>query len=399
MRVGTEQPSIELAFSLVLRNLDLSMLAVSRLKRIRPPVRCRHLSSAASEKLEVSPANAFPGAGSGPVRWPATDEDNGARLDRFIKRRAPGLPPGLIQRLIRQRRIRVAGITANRNAYPVQAGDIVEMPGDVKLGLSRGKKKPKPDDVSLKESEYIRSRILHKDARCVVLDKPAGMPTQGGTGVGQRHIDALLPGIGEGRHYLVHRLDREVSGALAIARDVAAAAELADHFRKRRVEKLYWAVISGKLPASGGAIRMDIDGKAAETSYRVVHNLDGFGAWVALRPSTGRKHQLRIHCAHGLKCPILGETKYSEHEVDDPLGHLQALRPSELPGIANIADAEAGLHLHARSLAFPKLTKTSRTTRHSSTQVCVIAPLPSHLRSTFNRLGLVERHGLNVSFS
>jgi 23S rRNA pseudouridine955/2504/2580 synthase len=372
------------------------------LARARPlpatlrPVFPRCLSSPAANVAAVPGLQTLPVGGAGPVRWPATNEDDGARLDRFIKRRAPGLPPGLIQRLIRQRRIKVAGVTANRNAFPVQAGDVVEFPGDVKLGLSRGKKKPKADDVSLKEAEFIRSRILHKDARCVVLDKPAGLPTQGGTGVGERHVDALLPGLGEGRHYLVHRLDREVSGALVVARDVAAAAELADHFRKRRVEKLYWAFVSGKVPASGGVIRLDIDGKSAETAYRVVQNMDGHGAWLALLPCTGRKHQLRIHCALGLECPIVGEAKYFTEEMDDPFGHMTLLRATDTPGIANLADAGAGLHLHARTLAFPKLTKTDRGKRQS--EVRVVAPLSPHMRSSFNRLGLNESHGNEVTF-
>jgi 23S rRNA pseudouridine955/2504/2580 synthase len=124
------------------------------------------------------------------------------------------------------------------------------------------KKKPTANDVSPNKVEFVRYRILHKDARSVVLNlnKPAGLPTQGGTGVCERLIDALLPGLGKGRHYLVHRLDRQVSGALVVAPDAAAAAELADHFRKRHVEKLYWAVVSGKVPASDGVIRLNIYG-------------------------------------------------------------------------------------------------------------------------------------------
>lgn len=374
------------------------MLAISghlRCPGLPYPALIRFLSTAVES---VPSASSFAGAGSGPVRWPVPHEDDGARLDRFLKRRAPGLPPGLIQRLIRQRRVKVGGTPANRNAYLIREGDVVEFPGDIKLGLSRGKKKPKDDDVSFKESEFIRSRILHKDARCVVLNKPAGLPTQGGSGVGMRHLEALLPGLGDGRHYLVHRLDKDVSGALAVARDVGAAAELADHFRRRRVEKVYWALVSGKLPSSGGAIRSDIDGKSAETLYRVVQNLDGFGAWVALRPTSGRKHQLRIHCAHGLKTPIIGESKYSADDLDDPFGSMQALRSAQLPGIANIADSGAGLHLHARSLTFPKLTKTAHSKRQRSDQVCVVAPMPPHMGNSFNRLGLVERHGANISF-
>jgi 23S rRNA pseudouridine955/2504/2580 synthase len=343
----------------------------------------------------ASASESVPAAGAGSVRWPVPAEEHGTRLDRFIKRRAPGLPPGLIQRLIRQRRINVAGAEAIRNAHPVQGGDVVEFPGDVKLGLSRGKKKPKADDVSLKEAEFIRSRILHKDARCIVLDKPAGLPTQGGTGVGDRHVDALLPGLGGGRCYLVHRLDREVGGALAVARDVSAAAALADHFRKRRVEKVYWALVAGKLPAAGGTIAMDIDGKVAESMYRVVQDLGGFGAWIALRPVTGRKHQLRVHCAVALKCPIVGESRYgAEDAVEDPFGYGAAPQGgASQHGIADMADAEAGLHLHARLLAFPKLTKMKSGRGKQQEEVRVTAPLSPHMRRSFNTFGMYDKNG------
>lgn len=347
-------------------------------------------------------ASSLAAAGIGPVRWPVNQEEEGTRLDRFIKRRAPGLPPGLIQRLIRQRRVVVAGIPAIRNAHPVRGGDIVELPGDVKLGLSRGKKKPKEDDVSLQEAQYIRTRIIHRDARCVVLDKPAGLPTQGGTGIGDRHVEALLPGIGEGRYFLVHRLDKEVSGALAIARDVSAAAELADHFRRRRVEKVYWALVAGKLKSRAGVISSDIDGKSAETHFRVVQDLAGLGAWVALRPLTGRKHQLRIHCAVGLQAPVVGESRYSTHGEERVFHNLV---PEGLQGIAEMADADAGLHLHARSLSFPKLTRDGRSSGRGRAKgdapapvVDVTAELPPHMKSSFRRFGFNVRHGDQVEW-
>lgn len=351
----------------------------------------------------IPAAASLSAAGIGPVRWPVRQEECGARLDRFIKRRAPGLPPGLIQRLIRQRRVTVAGETAIRNAHLVRSGDVVELPGDIKLGLSRGKKKPKPDDVSLQEAQYIRSRVIHRDARCVVLDKPAGLPTQGGTGIGERHVEALLPGIGEGRYFLVHRLDKEVSGALAIARDVGAAAELADHFRRRRVEKEYWALVVGNIKSKGGVIALDVNGKSAETHFRVVQDLGGLGAWVALRPRTGRKHQLRIHCAMGLQAPIVGESRYTKHGEERVFDHLI---PQGLHGIAEMAEADAGLHLHSRSLSFPKLTVDGRRQGKKKnsgdgglrSMLFAKADIPPHMKSSFRRFGLNVRHGDEVEW-
>lgn len=355
---------------------------------------------AASEPAP-EPAHAENEPDTGPVKWPVPVEEGGTRLDRFIKRRAPGLPTGLIQRLIRQRRVLVNGEPANRNAQQVWKKSVVEFPGDVKLGLSRGKKKPKDDDVTFKDAEFIRSRVLHKDARCVVLDKPADLPTQGGTGIGNRHVEALLPGLGDGRYFLVHRLDREVGGALAVARDVGAAADMADMFRKRKVQKLYWALVDGKVPAAGGSIKMDIDGKAAETHYRVVQNLDGFGAWLALRPLTGRKHQLRIHCAMGLKCRIVGESRYGGPELEESFGYSAALEsavPNE--GIAQMVDSSScGLHLHARSLAFPKLTQATKGRGKKGVgEISVTAPLSPHMRSSFFKFGLVEGHGNDLDW-
>lgn len=330
------------------------------------------------------------------ISWHVPPEESGTRLDRFIKRRAPGLPVGLIQRLIRQRRVVVNDTPAIRNAFPLPRNATVLFPGDIKLGLDRGKKAPKPDDITLAEAAFIRDTVLHRDARCVVFNKPAGLPSQGGTGVG-RHVEALLPGLGDGRYFLVHRLDKEVSGAMAVARDVGAAAEMADMFRKRTVEKEYWALVEGKMPAEGGRVRMDIDGKASETVYRVVQNLDGFGAWVALKPRTGRKHQLRVHCAMGLKCAIVGERKYG---VAGVLDELSAGRGAK-EGIASIVGGgEGDLCLHARRLAFPKLTKVHKGRGSDSRgAIDVTAPLPRHMQVAFRKLGLVERHGNDVDWN
>jgi 23S rRNA pseudouridine955/2504/2580 synthase len=227
------------------------------------------------------------------------------------------------------------------------------------------------------------------DTRFLVLNKPPGLATQGGTRVGGRHLEALLPCLDGGKFWLVHRLDKEVSGAMVVARDVGAAAALADHFKHRRVTKTYWALVTGAVPSESGTINVDIDGRPSETEFRVVEDLGGFGSWLALRPLTGRKHQLRIHCAVGLKCPILGERRY-----DSMNGALQLCEDELAPqGIGDLA--APGLHLHARDLAFPKLTspRAKSMKRYHAEIIRVEASLPSHMKCTWDQLGLVPRHG------
>lgn len=334
-----------------------------------------------SEKPVIHPA-----AAQQSVKWTATASEDGSRLDRFIKRRAPGLPQGLIQRLIRKRLIIVNTETANRNKYPVYTNDIVRLPGDIKLGLSRGKRKPPPDDVSLSESEMIREWVLFRDARCAVLNKPAGLATQGGGPAKERHIEALLPGLGSGRYWLIHRLDREVGGALLIARDVGAAGLLAEHFRARRIHKRYWALVEGKPNIKEGMIDYEIDGKSSRTAYRVIEMIDNHFTWLELEPRTGRKHQLRIHCAEVLQTPLVGDLRYGSSS-------------DGLNIVSGIENHSPGLHLMAREIAFPRLTQTqsgggkrARGPRgNESNLITVKAPLPPHMQNTWKRLGLDER--------
>lgn len=302
-----------------------------------------------------------------PAKFTAKEEDANTRLDRFIKRRAPGLPPNLIQRLIRKRRILVNDTPAIRNAHPVRVDDEVTVPGEIKLGLSRRGRKPGEEDVSLAEMEMIRGRVLHRDARCAVLHKPVGLPMQGGTGVGERHLERLLPGLGGGRFWLVHRLDRDVGGVVAVARDVGAAGLLAKQFRERKVRKVYWGLLDGVPRERGGLLNMDVDGKRAETKWRIVSDVGGRFCWVELEPITGRKHQLRVHCARGLGIGIVGDSKYWRGIEDE--GGLGS-------------GMWGGLHLFAREIEFEGLTRGG--------MVKVVAELEGGMKQSWMRLGLKE---------
>lgn len=367
------------------------------------------------------PTPSLPGSDVQPVRWLVPPAEDGSRLDRFIKRRAPGLPPGLIQKTIRLRKVQVNSDIANHNAFKVYDGDQVRFPGHLKLGLSRGKRKPPKDDVSLAEAQIVRSWVLHRDARAIVINKPPGLPvspkgpsfanpllleleskrTSGkgirlGSGNGPLGLDSsrcvqdLLSGLGGGRYWLVHQIDKEVAGALVIARDVGAAGLLAEFFRTRLVRKTYWALVYGSVKLGSGSIQTPIDGKLAYTSYRVLQRVDKTYTWIALYPRTGRKHQLRIHCSQGLGCPIVGDGRYNGDCVESR--NLHADRDS---GLLDQLVPDGGMHLMSRRIEYPVLTEKSVGSQRKSSRprryVGVTAPLPSHMRDTWKRLGLVEK--------
>lgn len=318
----------------------------------------------------------------GYIRWIVSSEEDGTRLDRFIKRQSPALPPGLIQRLIRQRSVLVDDERAERNAQAVREGMVVRFPGHVKLGLTRGKKKPKLDDISLAEVDKVKSWVLFKDARCVVLDKPSGLPTQGGSRVG-RSLDELVEGLGGGRYFLVHRLDKETSGCIVVARDVGAAGLLAEMFKAGGIGKIYWGLTKGVPKKEWGVIKQEVGGKNAVTEYRVIDTVGKQFAWVELIPRTGRKHQLRRHCAEALGTPLVGDARYGD-KMEEGLGGqgLECL-------------GEPGLHLVARMIKFPKLTQNGgggkrRKQANSTGNVTVTAPLPPHMKQSWKRFGLNE---------
>ncbi|MGH7058670.1 MAG: RluA family pseudouridine synthase, partial [Acetobacteraceae bacterium] len=232
---------------------------------------------------------------------------------------------------------------------------------------------PAPFDPAM--AKELAGRILFRDASVLVLDKPAGLPVQGGPGI-TRHLDGLLDGFrfeAAERPRLVHRLDRDTAGVLVIARTASAAAELARAFRAHAVTKTYWAVVIGcPVPPEG---RVDLPlmrtrarfartalagaeaGKPAVTDYRTLDHAGRRFSWLSLSPSTGRTHQLRVHCA-AVGTPILGDSVYGEAET--------------------AMDFPKTLHLFARALAFP---------HPDGGRLTVEALLPSHLAETFAMLG------------
>jgi 23S rRNA pseudouridine955/2504/2580 synthase len=314
---------------------------------------------------------------------PVRADDGDVRLDRFIRRRFPELSQGQIEKLIRTGQVRVDGARA-KAADRVSAGQTVRVP-------------PLPDPapknesgISAKDAAFIQSLVIHRDADVIILNKPQGLAVQGGTKT-TRHVDALLPALKferEDKPKLIHRLDKDTSGILVLARHPAAAAHLSNLFRGRTLNKVYWAIVLGSPRPPEGQIRgwlrkmggpKDADRELVQrclqqdegavhaiTDYAMMADAGQRLAWMALRPVTGRTHQLRFHMAE-IGHAILGDPKYT---CDRPT-------PGELP---------AKLHLHARAIELPQ---------DKGKALRIVAPLPPHMKETFEALGLEESDGKN----
>src|SRR5262249_40340561 len=256
------------------------------------------------------------GSGIAPMTSPGETvtvdaRDGSLRLDRWFKRHYPDLGHGRLEKLLRTGRIRVDGQRA-RSGDRVEPGQAIQIPAlsDVSPPARPAASRPRPGDEAM-----LQSAILHRDEAVIILNKPPGLAVQGGTAT-ERHVDGLLDSLRFGyseRPRLVHRLDKETSGVLVIARTAAAAAFLPRAVPQKATRKTYWAVVVGrpklaqgriglplaKLPGRAGErVRPDDDeGRRAVTYYRVIDSAGARASWLALMPITGRTHQLRAHCA------------------------------------------------------------------------------------------------------
>ncbi|WP_029009732.1 RluA family pseudouridine synthase [Azospirillum halopraeferens] len=299
------------------------------------------------------------------------------RLDRWFKRHFPDLTHGHLQRLLRTGQVRVDGKRAEAGTR-LAPGQSVRVP-PLTVPADTPAKPKAPAAVTSRDAEALQARVLYKDDDVIAIDKPPGLAVQGGTNT-SRHLDAMLDALRFGaaeRPKLVHRLDKDTSGVLLLARTGFAAAKLAEMFRGRDVRKIYWAATAGvpkpyqgkidlPLAKEGGAhgerVATDAeDGKRAVSLYTVVENAGKSAAFVALWPLTGRTHQLRVHMA-AIGTPILGDGKYGGQDAF-------------LPG----AEVAKKLHLHARRLILPH-PRGGRT-------IDVTAPLPDHMAATWRYLG------------
>ncbi|MAI89096.1 RluA family pseudouridine synthase [Ponticaulis sp.] len=313
-------------------------------------------------------------------------EESGARLDKWFKRRFDGITQGQVEKFLRTGQIRVDGARAKSNTR-LEEGQMVRVPPlPTKADIQKIKEK-RAKEVSQKDAAFIRELIIYEDNDIVALNKPSGLAVQGGTNT-NRHVDGMLDALGDGEHRprLVHRLDRDTSGVLLIAKHPRAAKDLGDMFRERTLKKVYWAVVGGvPMPHRGQirswmmkgfgpadekermvpAVQSDRGSQHAVTEYAVISTAAQRAAWVALSPLTGRTHQLRFHMEE-MKNAIVGDPKYTG-------------RREPMNGLAS------GLHLHARALVIP---------RDHGPDLELIAPLPKHMTETFKTLGfLLEEAG------
>ena len=275
-------------------------------------------------------------------------DEGEVRLDRWFRRHFPEIGHGRLHKLLRTGQVRVDGRRAQANAR-LSPGQAIRIPPLSADQPSPARSRPAPDRVDPTDAESLRSRILYEDHALIVLDKPAGLAVQGGTGT-RRHVDGMLQAWAAGgeRPRLVHRLDRDTSGLLVVAKTAAVAAKLTEAFRRQRVEKLYWALVLGRPPEAQGWIDQPLAkqpgkggervaasarGLPARTLYRVVARAGKVASWLALKPLTGRTHQLRVHCAL-LGTPIIGDGKYGgarAHPDGAPKGLMLHAREIRLP--------------------------------------------------------------------
>ena len=311
-----------------------------------------------------------------PVRtFTVTDEDDGIRLDRWFRRHLPEASFGTVARWARTGQLRLDG----KRAAPgdrVEAGQTIRVPPRDEE-KAPGRLQPKRDQLTPDEIEFVRSLVIHADQAAIVVNKPPGLATQGGTKT-KVHLDRLLDGLveaGAPRPKLVHRLDKDTSGVLLVARTPRAAAFFSRAFSGRTARKIYWALVVGvpavadglidlavaKQPGTGGE-KMHIDeagGQPARTRYRVVERAGNRAAWVELQPFTGRTHQLRVHMA-AIGHPIVGDGKYGGQE-----GFLTGAISRKL-------------HLHARRL---------RIDHPDEGRLDVSAEPPEHFQASLAALG------------
>jgi 23S rRNA pseudouridine955/2504/2580 synthase len=302
------------------------------------------------------------------------DSDDDIRLDRWFKRHHPGLPHAMLEKQLRKGLVRVDGRKV-KSSDRIRAGQTIVYPEVTIVRQPKKRRELTSDEVS-----EIRKWVLYKDASIIVINKPFGLPVQGGSKI-SKSVDDLLDGLAEGgeRPKLVHRLDRDTSGCLVLARSAKVAAQLAKAFAGKGIEKIYWALVSGvPLPPQGmidfkllksiqgeaSFERVAVDeeeGKYAKTEYRVLDMLARKFALVELKPLTGRTHQLRVHMA-AIGCPIVGDHKYGGSTSD-----------AKSIGVENI------LHLHARKIAVPGA---------GGKIIEIAAPLPPHMKKSFVALGI-----------
>ncbi len=315
-------------------------------------------------------------------------DDNDIRLDRWFKRHQPDISHIMLQKLLRKGAVKLEGKKSECSTH-IFTGQIISIREQALPKVSYA------DFTAAQNAEFTNQKyeltegktketlgmVIYKDDEKIVLNKPSGLATQGGSGI-KDCVDMRLEALrfGAEKPRLVHRLDRDTSGVLLLARTAGNAAHLARAFSSREVSKIYWALVVGVPQPRNGTIDLELEkgvegmskekmlvvakgeGQRAITHYRVVETLGKRMAWVELEPITGRTHQLRAHMA-AIGHPIIGDGKYGGADAFLDGG-------IELP---------KQLHLHARKLTLPQNNKPDLE---------ITAPLPPHMQQSWSLLGL-----------
>ncbi|MFN4157951.1 MAG: RluA family pseudouridine synthase [Gemmobacter sp.] len=335
---------------------------------------------------------------SGVQMLTVAEEEGEQRLDRWLKRRFPQVTQGAVEKLCRTGQLRLDGgrVKASDRVAP---GQVVRVPP-----LAEGPAPERAADgrISAADEKMIQDAVIFRDQHMIVLNKPPGLPSQGGSGQGERHVDGLTPALMFGykeKPKLVHRLDKDTSGILMLARTDRVARALSEALRHRAARKIYWALVAGVPHPRQGSVKFGLmkapghgrggegekmvcvhpakmaehpEAKRAQTDYFTLWFLGARMSWMALEPVTGRTHQLRAHMAE-IGHPILGDGKYGGSGQDNAGDGWGAGAGGEL---------SRKLHLHARQISIEHpVTKEVMT---------FVAPLPEHMARTWKTLDWKE---------
>lgn len=295
-------------------------------------------------------------------------EDDGMRLNRWFLKYYPKLSLGRFQKLLRTKQIKVDGARAEAG-LKLSSGQEIRVPP-----LDEEKATPQQNGISAKDSEFIRSLVIYKDDNIIVLNKPSGLAVQGGTNT-LRHIDGLLEALRfdkPEKPRLVHRIDKDTSGILVLARSRLWADKLTKVFREHTLQKTYLALVSPTPAQDFGDIKAPLEkigekvcvsemGKTAHTHYEVIDAAGQKFALLAAEPLTGRTHQIRAHLLH-IGTPIVGDNKYF-------LGDKRAK-------YSLVSDK---LHLHAYKIDLSSLYNKPRIIK---------APLPDYFSRDLTNIGI-----------
>lgn len=305
-------------------------------------------------------------------------DDDGQRIDRWLTKKLPGVPFSLIQKVMRKGQVRVDGGRVKTDTR-LKVGQIVRVPPV--QHREAGERK-----LSSTDANYMRSLVIYDDGDIIAINKPSGLATQGGTNV-TRHVDGMLEALNNQdgvKPRLVHRLDKDTSGVLLLARSANIARDFGKVFKGRDIQKIYWALVSPAPLMNNGEIRAPIhkagssqnekmvvdveEGLAATTLFDVMDRAHKQAAFVVFWPRTGRTHQIRVHAEH-LGCPIIGDRKYNRREIEHEHEEI-TLDDQKL---------HKRLHLHAREITF-KHPKSKKITT-------ITADLPKDLNDSWQALG------------